>query len=117
MTTSPGARFLRITIDERQPPLALAALLGHELQHAVEVARAPWVTDRVSFAALYREIGDALGRYRGVAEYDTLAARRAGEAVLAEMGRNGRRTTRSATTDARLTAALTRETDDRIVQF
>lgn len=87
-----GLRRLRVRVDpgttsyghalSRQ--IELIAILGHELQHAVEVAGSPAVVDAAGFARLYRTIGTSLGDNA----FDTAAARSAGEAVLHEL-RNG----------------------------
>ena len=53
----PGARYLRISLDRRYGSGQRLTLLGHELQHAVEIADAPWVTDHEGVATLYRSIG------------------------------------------------------------
>jgi hypothetical protein len=53
----PGARYLRISLDRRYAGAQRLALLGHELQHAVEIADAPWVADHAGVASLYRSIG------------------------------------------------------------
>ena len=53
---------------------ALVALLGHELQHAVEVASAPDVMTPAQLATLYRRIGVPMGPGR----YDSDAARTTG---------------------------------------
>jgi hypothetical protein len=84
-----------LAVDETLPPAPRAALLGHELMHAVEVARSPWVTDQASFASLYRQIGSRLDSSGGLTEYETVAAQRAGAAVLAEIRRDERRGTNS----------------------
>jgi hypothetical protein len=52
-----GARYLRISIDRRIAGSQRLALLGHELQHAVEIADAPWVTSHEGVATLYKSIG------------------------------------------------------------
>lgn len=53
-----GVRYLLIRIDRwLAPPWVRIADLGHELQHAVEVARAPEVRDATSLGRLYRRIG------------------------------------------------------------
>jgi hypothetical protein len=57
LATVPGARYLRISIDRRIAGAQRLALLGHELQHAVEIADAAWVTDHEGVASLYRSIG------------------------------------------------------------
>ena len=93
VTTSGHTRFLRMTVDETLSPASRASLLGHELQHAAEVARATWVRDQDSFASLYRQIGYAPGGTDGPDVYDTEAARRAGAAVFAEIRREPRRGT------------------------
>jgi hypothetical protein len=75
--TGDGWRFLRIEVDDRCSKVELLALLGHELQHATEIAAAPGVTDSASMAALYDRIG--LGRMESRAPgdpawYETQAA-------------------------------------------
>lgn len=80
-----GHRFLRILLDDRLPDDVLIALLAHELQHAVEIARAEGVVDNATLETLYRAIGEVAcedGRRR---EYDTPAARRIGALVLTEL--------------------------------
>jgi hypothetical protein len=52
-----GRRYLRIAIDRRYLGCQRLAVLGHELQHAVEIADAPGATDQDSVASLYRTIG------------------------------------------------------------
>jgi hypothetical protein len=57
LATVPGRRYLRIAIDRRIGGCRRLAILGHELQHAVEIADAPAATDQDSVAALYTAIG------------------------------------------------------------
>jgi hypothetical protein len=61
-----GVRYLlvRISLSPLSPCEAIP-WYAHELQHAVEVARAPGVTDAGSMAQLYRLIGweDETGRF------------------------------------------------------
>lgn len=59
----------------------LIAILGHELQHAAEVAATPEVADAGTFGELYRRIGIAVD----TASFDTSAAQRAGAKVDAEL--------------------------------
>jgi hypothetical protein len=53
-------RHIRIKVDTHASHDRLVATVAHELQHAVEVAEQPDVTDATSTLALYRRIG--LGR-------------------------------------------------------
>lgn len=53
-----GRRYVIITLDRwKLPRNDRLVMLAHELQHAVEVAGAPGVTDLASFRALYCRIG------------------------------------------------------------
>jgi hypothetical protein len=85
VTTTATRRFLRITVDESLPPALRAAVLAHELWHALEVAREPQVVDRATFAALYRHIGHERASNSGW--YDTKGAVAAGETVRLELHR------------------------------
>ena len=79
-------RYLRVTVGSVHHHSVMIALLGHELQHAAEVADAADVQSPREFAALYQRIGVP----SGVGRYDSLAARSAGLTVQAEL--RGRRT-------------------------
>jgi hypothetical protein len=57
LTAVPDRRYLRISLDRRYAGTRRLALLGHELQHAVEIADAPSVADDEGVAALYKSIG------------------------------------------------------------
>src|SRR4030095_5246025 len=52
-----GWRFLAIDLDWRLADIDLITTLGHELQHAAEIADAAEVVDQISLAALYGRIG------------------------------------------------------------
>lgn len=65
--------------------MELVAILGHELQHAAEVAAAPDVLDASALAVLYRHVGLRLDDQT----FDTEAARRAGTQILAELRDGG----------------------------
>lgn len=77
-------RFLRITLNVAQIDDDAVALLGHELQHAVELASEPDVADLAAYERLYRRIG-----YRSCTRelrcFDTAAAVAAGRAVRMEL--------------------------------
>jgi hypothetical protein len=80
-----GTRYLRVVLTQ---PLNLRdrarviALVGHELQHALEVAERPDVADVSGMMEMYRRIGVPL---KGLPGYETAAARAAGDAVLDEL--------------------------------
>ncbi|MCX6551429.1 MAG: hypothetical protein NTY02_10565 [Acidobacteria bacterium] len=59
VTAGPDCRFLRISIKVPGRDADLIAWLGHELQHAVEIAAAPEVRDQNGVMDLYRRIGFA----------------------------------------------------------
>jgi hypothetical protein len=82
--TTPHARFIRIIVAPAAHPDDLAALIAHELQHAVEIARAPDVTDSDGIRRLYRSIGE--DRAAGAA-FETVAAQDVGVQVRRELGR------------------------------
>jgi hypothetical protein len=70
-----GHRHLRIAVNVTLPYVQAVALLGHELQHALEVAADPSVVSGATFEALYRRIGDRCDASPGSSAYDTRAAR------------------------------------------
>lgn len=76
-----GFRYLRIGL-RRQAPAANAAVLAHELQHALEVDGAD-VASAEEFERLYRRIGVA--SEDAPSELDTPAAIAAGVATLQEL--------------------------------
>jgi len=77
-----GFRYVRIQLSLRGLPDDAIATLGHELQHAVEVADALDVTDTVALEKLYQRIG----MRSGPRIYDTIAAQDAGRTVRRELG-------------------------------
>ena len=85
IATAGQVRYLRIGLTR---PLNLGnrnrliALIGHELQHALEVAESPDVRDEKTLIALYQAIGHA---GQGLHRYDTMAAQNAGRQVRTEL--------------------------------
>jgi hypothetical protein len=72
-------RYLRVEIECRQSTVDQVAALGHELQHAVEIADRTAAIDPISIRALYRTIGFAVddsGR-----RFESEGARAAGNRV------------------------------------
>jgi hypothetical protein len=63
-------RYLRIRVKADLKPWEQMAMLGHELQHAREVAQAPDVRDEAGLARLMRRIGREV--YKG--RFETPAA-------------------------------------------
>jgi hypothetical protein len=57
LISAAGQRYLRIEVRTPRSPLELLATIGHELQHAVEIARAPGVRNSAAMRDLYRRIG------------------------------------------------------------
>jgi hypothetical protein len=80
-----GQRYLRISIDMRLSDERAIALLGHELQHAWEIAQARWVVDPATMVRLYMQIGHVTTRGARTAEADTPAAVGAAAVVRAEL--------------------------------
>ena len=76
-----GHRYVRIQIALRGATEDSIALLGHELQHAVEIADAADVSDEKGMAALYQRIGVRGGAYI----YDTLAAQDMGRRIRRQL--------------------------------
>ncbi len=72
ISTSKMARFVLVTLSSGAAADRRIELLGHELQHAIEVAGQPWVADNSRFQSLMTVIGwrDA-SKARG---YETTAA-------------------------------------------
>jgi hypothetical protein len=90
MATTDTNRYLRIVLTQPLDPAnkdRLIALIGHELQHAVEVAERPEVIDVPSMIAMARRIGFPL---KGRPGYETSAARAAGDAIFEELQKSNR---------------------------
>lgn len=83
MASSATDRFVRIVLNAEYNDPTLVALLGHELQHVVEVADHPEVQSAEALRAFYRRSG----MRTGPDSFDSLAARRAGYQVRDEMVR------------------------------
>jgi hypothetical protein len=81
LAKSASHRFLRVQLNRADSPLWRVALLGHELQHAVEVAEADDVASADDLRALYHRIGVRTG----LDAYDSMAAREVGYTVRNEI--------------------------------
>lgn len=71
VTATPRARYVRIEVAADRNLKDMVALVGHELQHAVEIADAPRVRSPQSMALLY--LGMPENSFRS--QYDSVAAR------------------------------------------
>lgn len=83
ITAAGPVRYVRIWMGVRNIRKRLIALLGHELQHALEIGRAREVIDTPTLEAFYRRNGDL-----SVDGYDTDAARRMGDTIFLELWSN-----------------------------
>ena len=81
LPTAHGQRYVRIQIALHGTPDESVALLGHELQHAIEVAQELAVNDQTQLAALYQRIGTRGGPH----VYDTFAAQEIGRVIRREL--------------------------------
>lgn len=59
LKATPLARYLRADVRAELPRTDMIATIAHEMQHALEIARAAGVRDEAALAVLYREIGAA----------------------------------------------------------
>ena len=76
-------RYLRIEIECRRSLNAQVAAIGHELQHAVEIADDDGAVDQPSLQALYRAIGFAIdASWR---RFESAAAQETGRQVRREL--------------------------------
>jgi hypothetical protein len=90
---SPEARYLHVVLDSDLAGQYLLKVTAHELQHVVEVVRAPHVVDVASFRLLYARIGFFL-RGSGMREdWETQEAERIASVVSKEVKRSQRTAT------------------------
>ena len=82
LSASGGYRYVVVRVDGSLNAPRLIAMLGHELQHAREIADTDAIVDADSLARAYTS---GLGYERGRGTFDSAAAIRAGEQVLREL--------------------------------
>ena len=85
VTVTGGFRYLRVRIAEGLDPVTSLGLIGHELQHAREIARHSWIVDERTMEEFYRASGFAVRPRRAQSSYDTMAARRIERQVVREL--------------------------------
>ncbi len=84
VTRAGGQRYVRVTLYGMWSTNQTTALIGHELQHAVEVASAGWVVDQATCLELFHAIGHRTCDRRRLC-YETDAAIAAGAHVWREL--------------------------------
>ena len=80
-----GYRYVHVRVARLASADVQIALIGHELQHAVEIADAPDVIDALSLVREYQRIGFLSPRITPGVSFDSDAAVEAGNRVLREM--------------------------------
>lgn len=83
MAAAGPVRYVRISLNPTLTTRILVATLGHELQHAVEIAREPSIVDPLSLERHYEAHGISAPPHFG--GWDTQQARVIGETVRREM--------------------------------
>ena len=78
-------RHIRILVDTRTSHNALIATVAHELQHAVEIAEHPEVTDASGVLKLYRRIAFGRCHVGSSEECETKRALDTEKSVLVEL--------------------------------
>ncbi len=81
MSKSAGLRYVTAWVDPRHDDDELVALVGHELEHAVELARACEVGTPEEFLAFYR----SHGHVSGSRQYETATAQDATARIEREL--------------------------------
>jgi hypothetical protein len=99
-----GYRYVHVRVARQGSADAQIALIGHELQHAVEIADAPAVVDAFSLAREYQRIGFESPRPSSGMSFDSDAAVEAGYRVLREL--SGTRSGQLPTPNLQLPSAL-----------
>jgi hypothetical protein len=84
VTRAGGYRYIRITLFGHWSTRQTLALLGHELQHALEIATATWVVDQDTCLELFHAIGRRSCNQRRLC-YETDAAIEAGAQVMRDL--------------------------------
>jgi hypothetical protein len=82
MTASDSLRYVRITLSRQKSREETIAVLGHELQHAVEIAGAPDVRTQKQMREFYRRTGFHNSSRKG---FETVAAIETMRAVRSEV--------------------------------
>ena len=82
---TPSWRYMQILLDVQLARPQAIAIVGHELQHALEVASDPRVIDETTLGAMYLRIGRRADQWRGHEVFDSAQAIAAGRTILREL--------------------------------
>lgn len=88
VAATPDFRYVRVNINPRLPPARRLQLLGHELQHVLEIAADPSVRDQDTMRAHFTRIGI---RHSVTGTFDTVAAVEVEHIVRKEIGQGASR--------------------------
>ena len=88
LAASGGVRYLRASVSLRRLDVELIEQIGHELQHALEIAGQAEIISDATLAAYYRSHSQGCGRLTHC--FETAAARTAGQAVRTELYHPGK---------------------------
>lgn len=87
MGSGGGRRYVVVALAFGRPEMRTIATLGHELQHALEIAERPQILDSRSMARAFAEFGHSSSVMRFPEAYETHAAEQAGARVWLELSR------------------------------
>jgi len=87
VTKAGSNRMLWVMVDARGVDCDVMGLIGHELQHTVEVLSDPRVTDATAMHFFYEQMADEQSDGR---VFETIAATKAGETVREEVRHRSR---------------------------
>lgn len=82
-----GRRYVVVALAFGRPEMRTIATLGHELQHALEVAERPDIVDSQSLARAFADFGYSSSVARFPEAFETHAAGEAGARVWLELSR------------------------------
>ena len=90
VASAPGVRYVRIRVAHYPDAARQIAIIGHELQHAVEIADHPAIVDEESLGRVYSRIGYSNNMLLPRTHtFDTEAAVKTGRQVYRELTTGG----------------------------
>src|SRR5262249_48617155 len=79
------SRWVQVLVNPRRPTNEILAMIGHELQHAVEIGENPNVVDQATMTELYVRIGTRSCRNTARACYETAEGQGTGGTIFREL--------------------------------